>query len=191
MSNRRKTPSAGTVIAVVALFVALGSGAYAAKVAKNSVGASALKKNAVTKDKIKKAAVVNSKVAVGTLTANRLSSTAQTDLSGALAYGQVDPFGTGSYVAARTSGFTTLTNPAEGRWCLGVDSAIASKVFDASGNPTRPTVASVEYGTTPAVADTMVAPRGGDLDCGKNLLEINTYRGGAPSGTVAFTVVLP
>ena len=180
----------GTVIAVIALFVALGSGAYAAKVAKNSVSASALKKNAVTKDKIQKGAVINSKVAVGTLTANRLSSTAQTDLSGALAYGQVSWVGD-TYVAERTSGFTTVTNPAVGLWCLGVDSTIASKVFAVDGFPIRPSIGSVEYGNTTDPGDSGVVPRGSDFSCGSNLLEVHTYRLGDPSDTVSFTLVVP
>ncbi|HTU13717.1 MAG TPA: hypothetical protein VMF31_00845 [Solirubrobacterales bacterium] len=53
--------SPALLISVLALFVALGGGAYAALGA-NSVGSKQLKKNAVTAKKIKKNAVVSSKI---------------------------------------------------------------------------------------------------------------------------------
>ena len=63
MSNHRKTPSPALVISLLALFVALGSGAYAA----SKIGTSDLKKNAVTTPKIAKNAVKSNKVANGKL----------------------------------------------------------------------------------------------------------------------------
>lgn len=63
MSNHRKTPSPALVVSLLALFVALGSGAYAA----SKIGTSDLKKNAVTTPKIAKNAVKSSKVANGKL----------------------------------------------------------------------------------------------------------------------------
>ena len=61
----RERLSYANVIATIALFVALGGGAYAAKVAKNSVGASQIKKNAVGASEIKANAVGASEVAAG------------------------------------------------------------------------------------------------------------------------------
>jgi uncharacterized protein YjbI with pentapeptide repeats len=62
-------PSHATVVAYLALFVALGGGALAAtNLAKNSVGAKQLRKNAVTGPKIKNGAVSGAKVADGSLT---------------------------------------------------------------------------------------------------------------------------
>jgi hypothetical protein len=67
----RRTPSPAMVIALIALFVAMGGGAYAAiKLPKNSVGTKQLKKNAVTSSKIKASAVKGSKVANNSLTGN-------------------------------------------------------------------------------------------------------------------------
>ena len=60
---RLARPSPAMVVALTALFVALGGGAYAAiSLPKNSVGAKQLKKNAVTGKKIKRNAVSSAKV---------------------------------------------------------------------------------------------------------------------------------
>jgi hypothetical protein len=68
-------PSHATVVAYVALFVALGGSAFAAtQLAKNSVGAKQLKKNAVTTAKIKKEAVTAAKVKKGTLTGAQINA---------------------------------------------------------------------------------------------------------------------
>jgi len=65
----RRRPSPALVIALVALFVALGGTGYAAfSLPKNSVGTKQLKKNAVTGSKIKKNAVTGSKVKNDSLT---------------------------------------------------------------------------------------------------------------------------
>jgi len=62
-------PSHGTVVAYLALFVALGSGAYAAKqLPKKSVGTKQLRKNAVTKQKVRKNAINGRKVKNNSLT---------------------------------------------------------------------------------------------------------------------------
>ncbi len=63
------------VMATVAVFIALGSGAMAAThLGKNSVGAKQLKKNSVTTAKIKKEAVTGAKVKKGTLTGTQINS---------------------------------------------------------------------------------------------------------------------
>lgn len=63
MSKHRKVPSPALVISLIALFVALGSGAYAA----SKIGTSDLKRNAVTTPKLAKDAVKSSKVENGKL----------------------------------------------------------------------------------------------------------------------------
>jgi hypothetical protein len=64
MKRRLRAPSPALVIALIALFVALGGTSFAAinALPKNSVGAKQLKKNAVTGVKIKKGAVTASKI---------------------------------------------------------------------------------------------------------------------------------
>lgn len=72
-----KLPSHNTVIAYLALFVALGGTAFAAsQLPKNSVGTKQLKSNAVTTAKIKNGAVTGAKIADSTVTgANVAEST--------------------------------------------------------------------------------------------------------------------
>jgi hypothetical protein len=66
---RRFRPTYASVTATLALFVALGGGAYAASsLPARSVGSKQLKKNAVTRAKIKRNAVNGSKVAANAIT---------------------------------------------------------------------------------------------------------------------------
>jgi hypothetical protein len=62
------------VMSSVALFVALGGGAYALSVPKNSVGPRQLKRNAVTTTKIRRNAVTSTKVRDHSLKASDLAS---------------------------------------------------------------------------------------------------------------------
>jgi hypothetical protein len=62
------------VMSSVAVFVALGGGAYALSVPKNSVGSRQLKRNAVTNAKIRRNAVTSSKVRDHSLKASDLAS---------------------------------------------------------------------------------------------------------------------
>jgi len=69
MKRRLRAPSPAFVIALIALFVALGGTSYAAiHLPKNSVGAKQLKKNAVTAPKIKNHAVGAAKINTSGLT---------------------------------------------------------------------------------------------------------------------------
>ena len=61
-TDLRSHLSFSNVVVLIALFVALGGGAYALTLPKNSVGPKQLKRNAVTGPKIKNGAVVSSKV---------------------------------------------------------------------------------------------------------------------------------
>lgn len=75
------------VMSIVAVFIALGGSAYAAQLAKNSVGTKQLKKNAVTAAKIKAGAVNSSKLKDGAVSGADLAA-ASVD-GGKLAVGAV------------------------------------------------------------------------------------------------------
>jgi hypothetical protein len=69
MKRRLRAPSPALVVALIALFVALGGTSYAAiKLPKNSVGPKQLKNNAVTGSKIKNGAVTAAKINTSGLT---------------------------------------------------------------------------------------------------------------------------
>jgi hypothetical protein len=125
----RKHLTFANVISMMALFIALGGGAYAATLAKNSVGSKQLKKNAVTSSKIRKNAVTSSKVKNGSLKAGDFAAgqlpagargpagangtNGATGAEGpqgvpgeAVAYARVDPNGTLIGGAAQNKGIT-------------------------------------------------------------------------------------
>lgn len=67
--------SYSNVIATIALFLALGGGAFAAThLKKNSVTSKAIKKNAVTSPKIKNGAVTGAKLANGAVTSGKIGN---------------------------------------------------------------------------------------------------------------------
>jgi hypothetical protein len=71
---RPRRPSPALIIAILALFVALGGTGYAAlTLPRNSVGTKQLKRNAVTGSKIKRNAVTGSKVKNHSLTGNDIN----------------------------------------------------------------------------------------------------------------------
>ena len=88
MKRRLRAPSPALVVAVVALFVALGGTTYAAtSLPKNSVGTKQLKSGAVTEQKISKATVAALKAGSGsvlTYDANATASPSPTTLGTAL-----------------------------------------------------------------------------------------------------------
>jgi len=80
MKRRFRAPSPAFVIALVALFVALGGTTYAAtSLPKNSVGSKQLKKNAVTSSKIKNHAVGAAKINTNGLTVPSATHAASAD----------------------------------------------------------------------------------------------------------------
>lgn len=62
------------VVSLLALFIALGGGAYAMTLPRNSVGASQLKQNAVISPKIKNSAVISSKIKAGAITGSKIKA---------------------------------------------------------------------------------------------------------------------
>jgi hypothetical protein len=66
------------VVSLLALFIALGGGAYAMTLPRNSVGASQLKKNAVTSAKLKNGAVTSAKLKNGAVISSKIGTGAIT-----------------------------------------------------------------------------------------------------------------
>lgn len=197
-----------SVLALVALFVALGGVSYAAA----TIHGKNIKNGTITTKKLKNGTVTNAKVKKGSLKANRLSSGARAALKGnagpqgpqgaagpqgpqgvagtALAYAQVND-GTVGYIAQRTAGFAGLTRPSTGVYCLQPTASVAELAFNGV-QPTRPTVASVEYGNTGTQTDQLIVePRGGTFDCPGGTFEVRTYRNGALADNVAFNLIVP
>jgi hypothetical protein len=209
------------VVAFIALLVALGGTGYAAQQLKsNSVGSKQLKNNAVTTKKIKNGAVNSNKVRNGSLDTNDFKSGQlpagpqgprgaegprgvegargaqgpQGPAGTALAYAEVNPGPVGgepSFVQARTSGFSTLTRPAGGRYCLELDAALVDQAFS-NGVPTRPTAATLEYlNSTTRGAQATVEVFGAPDECPPNTFQVGTFNGDQFTNDVSFTLIVP
>jgi len=106
--------SYSNVMATVAVFMAMGGGAYALSIPKNSVGAKQLKRNAVHTSKVKKGAVTSSKVKDASLLAKDFKP-------GQLSAGAQGPAGnTGQPGPAGRSALTTLRSGETVRGEVGV-----------------------------------------------------------------------
>ena len=211
--------SPGSVLALIALFVALGGVSYAAV----TINGNNIQNNSIPGKKLKNGAVTNNKVKANSLRANRLTAAARASLRGAqgpagprgeagpqgpqghqglqgpegppgtaLAYAQVNDGGaTPSFVTDRTFGFSAVTRPGGGLYCLALESALLDLAFD-GGQPFVPTVASVEYGNTGTQTDQLIVEvRGATVDCPVNTFEVHTYRNGVLANDVAFTLIVP
>jgi hypothetical protein len=112
----RVSPS--LVISVLALFVALGSSAYAVKVklGKNVVKTKSIKNGAVTEPKIADGAVTSGKLAGGAVTADKLSSSATGQ---AVAFAEVNQDGTvGPNSRGISAGNVTRTGTSNNVYCF-------------------------------------------------------------------------
>lgn len=197
MRKRIQRPSPALVVACIALFVALGGVGYAAA----TIGTSDIKNGAVTSKKIKNRTIVGKDIKQQTINALRGQRGASGPAGPQGPTGATGPAGTAiayaqtsgaAYVSDRTKGFDGITRPSTGLYCLSPTPAVIAQAFLPDGDPNRPFVASIEYGNTTTQTDTLsVQVRGINAECPNNTFEVHTYRNGALSNTIAFTVVIP
>jgi hypothetical protein len=135
MSKRIGRPSPALIISIVALVAALGGGAYAATVAKNSVSAKSLKKNAVVTNKIKNAAVTKDKLADGAVTAEKIADPAMT----IRAYAKVNQSGG---FPSQTKNVTSIDHTATGRYCFDLPFTATGGIAAARGDDAAATEAA-------------------------------------------------
>jgi hypothetical protein len=181
-------------LAMLALFLALGGTTYAASTAligKNTVASPQVVNGSLqTKDlsaKARKAlkgnrglrGLTGAKGATGAAGAQGVKG--DTGAAGtARAYAEVDDT-TPSFVAARTNGFTAVTRPGTGTYCLtatGIDARTVASV------------AAVDYGisSVPGVAEV----RGSGLGCATGQFEVETFNfAGTLVNTISFHLIVP
>jgi uncharacterized low-complexity protein len=149
MESKRYRPSPGTVIAVIALIVALTGTAFAAvKLKRNSVGPKQLKNNAVIEKKIAAGAVTESKLANGAVTEaklangsvghDKLKSDEQT------AWALVNSTGSGS-IAAQSGGVSILGGSGAGEYFVKFPVQVAGRAVVASLQ-TAQTSGEIQFG---------------------------------------------
>jgi hypothetical protein len=101
--KRIRLPSPAMVVAIIALLVGLGSGAYAAKIklGKNAVKTKSIKNGAVTEPKLAKGAVSTDKLVNGAVTSEKIAGPA---LGQAVAYAAIS--NTGDVNESKSRGIT-------------------------------------------------------------------------------------
>jgi hypothetical protein len=213
--------SPGTVLSLIALFVALGGVSYAAV----TINGQNIQNNSIPGNKLRNGAVTNAKVKANSLAANRLTAAARANLQGAqgppgppgprgergergeqglqgpqgpagtaLAYAEVNALAltNPSLVAPRTSGFSAVTRPAGGRYCLTPSPAVQAEAFS-GGQATRPAVVSLDFDNTvtPGDPNVQLLVRGSNADCPANTFEVWTVRNAAFADDISFTLIVP
>jgi hypothetical protein len=137
LSRLRAHLKFANVVSVLALFLALGGGAYAAAtLPKNSVGPRQIKRNAVTPSKIKRGAITADKLSSSVLTGLKggvAGATGETGTTGpqgpkgdpgepgsAVAFGEFDGGQTGVTIGTRAKNLTqaNISRPAPGVYCF-------------------------------------------------------------------------
>jgi hypothetical protein len=123
------------LVALVALFVALGGTSYAAlTLGKNSVGSKQLKKNAVTTSKIKNRAVTGKKLNLHGVTApnaSELGGVAASGYEGRAMWALVESNGT---ILAQSGGISVQDHPFPGGYYLAFPSQVAGKAVIATAS---------------------------------------------------------
>lgn len=115
----------------------------------------------------------------------------------ALAYAHMTLLGSeGGYQpglsAYRTHGIVRVERVGTGIYCLEPSPEVESQAFDSNGNPTRPTVVSVELSSLGNLDSLIVQSRSGNSPrCVRDRFEVRTYRDGALDNTVAFNLIVP
>jgi uncharacterized low-complexity protein len=136
MENKHKMPSPGTVIAVIALIVALTGTAFAAvKLKKNSVGPKQLKNNAVVEKKISDGAVTEKKLATGSVSEGKLASGSvghdKLKSDEQTMWALVNATGSGS-IAAQSGGVSIAGNSGAGEYFVKFPAQVAGRAVTAT-----------------------------------------------------------
>jgi hypothetical protein len=176
-------PSPAMIVAIIALIVALGSGAYAAKIklGKNTVTTKAIKNNAVIEKKIANGAVTEKKIANEAVTEQKLAPAVR---GAAVAWADVAANGTVTAGRGITSGNISASN---GFYCF-------HGVPDVQAISVTPAWTGDEFGSF-AIA-TVSKPASADIGCvaGSQFAVVtqffNIATDSAPYSPRAFTIVL-
>jgi hypothetical protein len=172
------------VIAVVALFVALGGGATAGVL----ITGAQIKNNALRTQDVRNGSLLAENFKAGQLPAGAAGPAEPAGT--ARAYAQIVNQGGGSFLAERTKGFTGLTRPSTAVYCLTIDPALG---IDPA---TVAEVASVEFGNTTGSNVGYAWPRGASTSsCPAGNFAVHTFvlTAGAlvTSNAVAFNIIVP
>ena len=192
-------PSPAMVVALLALIVALGGSAYAAK----KIGSKQLKKNAVTTKKIKNGAVTGSKIANNAVTTGKIADNAVT--AGKIAGATLDSLTIGRSTSTScdpaTTGFVdcgtvSLNLPRAGRVLVVADLAYDGSNSNGYRGACRLAVDGTAVGTTIDYGQAAYVASGGVTVVGGPGFNANGQEGGGlnvvtdalPTGTHSFAL---
>lgn len=181
---KSRTSSIWGPVLVICLTIAVSSAATAT--AAKLITGKQIKNNTITTSDIKDGTIRKSDLSKNFSVAGATGATGATGANGtARAYAQVNDSGP-AFVAARTKGFTSVTRPATGVYCLKVD---PSTGIDPT---TTAAVATVEYGNTAAGTDSVQVRGANTSDCAADEFDVHTFdAAGTAANTVSFTLVSP
>lgn len=172
-------PSSAMVVAVLALFIALGAGAYAAiNLPANSVGTKQLKDNAVVSSKVKDRSLLAVDFKAGQLPRGARGPAGQPGQNGT--NGSPGPAGTarayamvnanGALDANRSHNVASVTHTASGIYCVALASSVAVSGTGAVVSPFFPGD-DTSTGTPGVFAHVEYAGA-----CGTNGVQVDTFR---------------
>jgi hypothetical protein len=165
MSRIRRSLSYANVMATIAVFLALGGGAYAAiNLPKNSVGTKQLKNRAVTGAKIKQGAVTSARLAGGAVTGAKV----------------LDNSLTGSDISAATLGKVPLAGAAD----TATNAGHATSADSAASAATAAALSSVTYAFNTSAGPVDVPPCG-NSPCSPDQVGTSFAIAKCPDGTMA------
>ena len=149
------------IVALIALFVALGGSAVAA-LDRNSVGPRQLKKNAVITSKIRNGAVTGPKIRLSTV--GKVPRAKVADTGAPLAYARVAFTGAINPAFAKNITQAMLSHPTDGVYCFDLPYIVRNGVTTMEGDAEPDDLASIEI-LGPNEAPTLSAcPAGNDVE---------------------------
>jgi hypothetical protein len=207
----RKGLTYANVMSTIAVFVALGGGAYAAtQLPRNSVGTKQIRANAVTASKVRNGSLTKADFKKGQLPAGATGpqgpagpagpagaagpkgATGATGATGptgpagpagsARAYGRVSAILPGYLDAELSMGVVDVSNPSTGIWCIALDPSI---------DIARTVLIPVNNYSSSGSDTTTVSSRSAGIDCPLGRLEARTVTAGGALTNAGFSFMVP
>jgi len=173
-------PSPAMIVALVALFVAMGGVGYAASVADNSVGTKALKSRAVTGDKIAKNTILGSRIINGTIKGKDINlATMGTVPSATIANTAGSYAVVNNGVLLRNRNVVSVTQLSVGNYQVTFNQNVSQCAYVASAG-------NVAVGNTGNDDSAVVRPSGNSA----NAVTVSTFAAGAAANRDFYLVVL-
>ncbi len=135
-SIKKFRPSPGTIISIIALFVALSGVAYAATLPKNSVTTASIKSRAVTGDKIAKNTILGSRIINGTIKGKDILISTLPTVPSATTAGSWAVVTSGGQLFRNRNATSVTVLPGTGNYQVTFNSNVQNCVYNATAGET-------------------------------------------------------